>query len=68
MPYVYTEQGIAMLSSVLHSDIAIQVSIQIMQTFVEMRKYLATNALLLQKVNNLEAKQLETDIALKTIE
>ena len=39
-----------------------------MQTFVEMRKYLATNALLLQKVNNLEAKQLETDAALKAIE
>ena len=68
MPYVYTEQGIAMLSAVLHSDVAIQVSIRIMQTFVEMRKYLATNALLLQKVNNLEAKQLETDIALKAIE
>ena len=68
MPYAYTEQGIAMLSAVLRSDIAIQVSIRIMQTFVEMRKYLATNALLLQKVNNLEAKQLETDEALKTIE
>ena len=68
MPYAYTEQGIAMLSAVLHSDVAIQVSIRIMQTFVEMRKYLATNALLLQKVNNLEAKQLETDVALKAIE
>lgn len=68
MPYVYTEQGIAMLSAVLRSDVAIQVSIRIMQTFVEMRKYLATNALLLQKVNNLETKQLETDLAIKAIE
>lgn len=68
MPYAYTEQGIVMLSAVLHSDVAIQVSIRIMQTFVEMRKYLKTNALLLQKVNNFEAKQLETDVALRAIE
>lgn len=68
LPFVYTEQGIAMLSAVLRSDVAIQVSIRIMQTFVEMRKYLATNALLLQKVNNLETKQLETDLAIKAIE
>ena len=68
LPYAYTEQGIAMLSAVLHSNVAIQVSIKIMQTFVEMRKYLAANALLLQKVNNLEAKQLETDVAIKAIE
>ena len=38
LPYVFTEQGIAMLSAVLRSDIAIQVSIRIMETFVEMRK------------------------------
>mgnify|MGYP006879776995 CR=1 FL=1 len=37
LPYVFTEQGIAMLSAVLRSDIAIQVSIRIMETFVEMR-------------------------------
>lgn len=41
LPYVFTEQGIAMLSAVLRSDIAIQVSIRIMETFVEMRKYMA---------------------------
>lgn len=40
LPYVFTEQGIAMLSAVLRSDIAIQVSIRIMETFVEMRKYM----------------------------
>lgn len=42
-PYVFTEQGIAMLSSVLHSEIAINTSIQIINTFVEMRKYIASN-------------------------
>lgn len=61
LPYVYTEQGIAMLSAVLRSDIAIQVSIQIMKTFVELRRYLAHGALLLEKVNDLEIKQIESD-------
>jgi hypothetical protein len=55
MPYVFTEQGIAMLSAVLRSEIAIKVSIRIMETFVEMRKYLANNSLLIDKVNHLEA-------------
>lgn len=41
LPYVFTEQGIAMLSAVLRSDVAIQVSIRIMNTFVEMRHFLA---------------------------
>ncbi len=61
LPYVYTEQGIAMLSAVLRSDIAIQVSIQIMKTFVELRRYLAHGAFLLEKVNDLEIKQIESD-------
>lgn len=61
MPYMYTEQGIAMLSAVLRSDTAIQVSIGIMKTFVEMRRYLAHGALLLERVNDLEVKQIESD-------
>lgn len=61
LPYVYTEQGIAMLSAVLRSEIAIQVSIQIMKTFVELRRYLAHGAFLLEKVNDLEIKQIESD-------
>jgi uncharacterized protein YjaZ len=44
MPYVFTEQGVAMLSSVLRSNTAVKVSIQIMQTFVEIRKFISTNA------------------------
>lgn len=58
-PYVYTEQGISMLASVLHSKIAVQVSINIMRTFVEMRRFFANNALLFEKISDIELKQLE---------
>ena len=58
-PYMFTEQGIAMLSGVLRSDVAVQVSIRIMNTFVEMRRFIANNALLFEKVSNIELKQLE---------
>ena len=46
LPYVFTEQGISMLASVLHSKVAIKVSIGIMRAFVEMRRFIANNALL----------------------
>lgn len=59
LPYVFTEQGIAMLASVLHSDTAIQVSIRIMNAFVEMRHFIANNALLFERISNVELKQLE---------
>lgn len=58
MPYVFTEQGIAMLSAVLRSDIAIQISIKIMDSFVEMRRFLASNTLMFEKINEMEVKQL----------
>ena len=58
-PYMFTEQGLAMLSGVLRSDVAIQVSIRIMNTFVEMRRFIANNALLFEKVSDIELKQLE---------
>ncbi len=65
LPYVFTEQGIAMLSSVLRSEVAIQASIRIMDTYVEMRKYMANASLLYEKVNSMEIRQLayheETD-------
>ncbi len=61
LPYVFTEQGISMLSAVLRSDIAIEVSIKIMDTFVEMRKFLASNQELLSRISKIELKQLETD-------
>ena len=56
---MFTEQGIAMLSCVLRRDVAIQVSIRIMNTFVEMRRFIANNALLFEKVSDIELKQLE---------
>ena len=58
MPYVFTEQGIAMLSSVLRSEIAISVSIRIMQSFVEMRKYMANTSLIHERLSNMEVRQI----------
>lgn len=58
MPYVFTEQGIAMLSAVLRSDIAIQISIKIMDAFVEMRRFWESNSLMFEKINEVEVKQL----------
>lgn len=49
-PYAYTEQRIAMLSAVLRSDKAIAVSISIMNTFVEMRHFIANNALMFERI------------------
>ena len=59
LPYVFTEQGIAMLSAILKSETAIQVSIRIMDAFVQMRHFLTSNALLLERISNIELKQLE---------
>ncbi len=60
-PYVFTEQGVAMLSAVLRSKTAIQVSIQIMQVFVEMRHFMLSNADMIKRIDMLETKQLRTD-------
>jgi phage regulator Rha-like protein len=56
MPYVFTEQGVAMLASVLNSERAINVNIQIIRTFVKIRKLLATNEALQRKVMQIEKK------------
>ncbi|MBE0430695.1 MAG: ORF6N domain-containing protein [Dehalococcoidia bacterium] len=55
-PYAFTEQGVAMLSSVLRSQRAIQVNIQIMRTFIRLRQMLATHANLARKLDALERK------------
>ncbi len=60
-PYAFTEQGVAMLSAVLRSDVAVQVSIQIINAFIAMRKQLSSNQLLIKRVDRVELKQLETD-------
>jgi hypothetical protein len=55
-PYAFTEQGVAMLSSVLHSPRAVQVNVQIMRTFVRLRQILSSNAGLSAKLDALEQK------------
>ena len=60
LPYAFTEQGIAMISAVLRSDVAIQVSINVMNAFVEMRRFIANNALLFERISNVELKQSQT--------
>lgn len=54
VPYVFTEQGIAMLSGLLKNDIAVQVSINIMNAFVEMRKFLMLNGQVFERLTNVE--------------
>ncbi|MBL7666296.1 MAG: ORF6N domain-containing protein [Bacteriovoracaceae bacterium] len=54
LPYAFTEQGVAMLSSVLNSDRAIEVNISIMRTFVKIRRILATDQTLSEKIAELE--------------
>ncbi len=56
LSYVFTEQGVAMLSSVLNSERAIAVNIEIMRTFVKLRELMATHADLARKLNELEQK------------
>jgi len=60
-PYVFTEQGIAMLSGLLKNEIAVQVSINIMNAFVEMRRFLNTNGQIFERLTNVEYKLLEHD-------
>jgi hypothetical protein len=60
-PYAFTEQGIAMLSGILRSETAIKMSIQIIKAFVAMRRLIASNAQIFQRLDTLEIKQLETD-------
>ena len=67
MPYVFTEQGIAMLSAVLKSNVAVEVSIKIMNSFVEMRRFLLSNKEMFARLDRMELKQLETDKKLEEV-
>jgi len=62
LTYVFTEQGVSMLSAVLRSDIAIKVSIQIIEAFVEMRKVISSNSLLFSKMEALEKRQMSYEL------
>lgn len=61
LPYVYTEQRISMLAGVLKNEIAIQVSINIIRAFIEMRNFIANNGQVFQEINNIKGKLLEHD-------
>ncbi len=61
LPYVFTEQGIAMLSALLTSSIAVIVSVNIMKAFIEMRKFLLANGQIFERLTNMEYKLLEHD-------
>ena len=59
MPFVYSQEGVAMLASVLRSEIAAQVSVSIMRAFVEMRHFIASNAAMFEQIRAVELRQLE---------
>lgn len=61
LPYVFTEQGIAMLAGVLKNDIAVKVSLNIINSFIEMRKFIASNGQVFERLTNMEYKLLEHD-------
>jgi len=67
LPYVFTEQGVAMLSSILNSERAVQVNIAIMRAFVKLREMLSTNKELAHKLAQLERKIEKHDDEIKLI-
>lgn len=67
LPYAFTEQGVAMLSSILRSERAIQVNIAIMRTFVKLRGMFSTHKELIHRLNQLEQKATKHDMEIQTI-
>ncbi|MCK9337609.1 MAG: ORF6N domain-containing protein [Arcobacteraceae bacterium] len=67
IPYVFTEQGVSMLATVLNSWIAIDISIKIIKAFVNMRKFISNNALVFQRLDLLEQKQFQTDTKIEQV-
>ena len=66
-PYVFTEQGVAMLSSVLRSKRAVEVNVQIMRAFVQLRKFLSSQEQFRRKLSALERKLTQHDAHFKTV-
>jgi hypothetical protein len=67
LPYVFTEHGVAMLSSVLNSERAVQVNIAIIRTFVKLRELLGSNRLLAGKIEELERKQRQQGLKIDAV-
>ena len=61
LPYAFTEQGVAMLATIIRTDVAVDVSIKIMDAFVEMRKFILLNGQVFERLTNVEYKLLEHD-------
>ena len=59
LPIVFTEQGVAMLAGVQKSEVAVKISIQIIKAFIEMRKFIQSNAQVFQRLDRVELKQLD---------
>ena len=67
LPFVYTEQGVAMLSAILRSEVSIKISIEIMEAFVQMRKIISENNFIDQRLNKLERTQINSEIKFEEI-
>jgi len=67
LPFAFTEQGVANLSNILNSDKAIEINIQIMRAFVQMRKFISKNVELFQRIDRTEQKLLEYDNKFKEV-
>jgi hypothetical protein len=67
LPYAFTEQGVSMLSAVLKSETAIAVSIRIIETFVSMRRFMSQHALVFERMDAIERRQLATDTKVDAI-
>jgi len=67
LPYVFTEQGVSMLSATLKSNIAVDMSVQIIRTFVNMRKFISANNTVFQRLETLEQNQLITNSSIDKI-
>lgn len=67
LPYAFTEPGVAMLSSVLNSERAIRVNIQIIRTFIKLREFISTHKVLAHKLDQLESKVEKHDSEIQSI-
>jgi hypothetical protein len=67
LPNAFTEQGVAMLSAVLRSDVAVKISVQIIQAFVLMRKTMGQLQGMIQRLEGIELKQLQSDNKLELL-
>jgi len=66
-PYAFTESGVSMLAAILKSDIAVAMSVEIIRAFVRMRRWIANNAVLFQRLDRIEQKQHSTDARLDKV-